>query len=147
MSQWRAAHRRRAFIDTSAYFPIANRFDADHSVARAVLARLASERWRLTTTNFVLAELHALVLKRLGRAEALRTLETIDRGSTRVERVGEDDERRARQILVQYDDKDFSLTDATSFAVMERLGINAAFAFDRHFAQYGFTSLVPPEHG
>jgi predicted nucleic acid-binding protein len=35
------------------------------------------------------------------------------------------------------------MTDAISFAVMERLHITRVFAFDRHFAQYGFTVLVP----
>ncbi len=44
--------------------------------------------------------------------------------------------------LYQYDDKDFSLTDATSFAVMERIRVPYAFTFDRHFAQYGFTVLT-----
>lgn len=34
-----------------------------------------------------------------------------------------------------------SRTDATSFAVMERLGLDRALAFDRHFTQYGFRSL------
>ena len=35
------------------------------------------------------------------------------------------------------------MTDAISFAVMERLHITRAFTFDRHFAQYGFTVLSP----
>jgi predicted nucleic acid-binding protein len=50
-------------------------------------------------------------------------------------------------IIYQYDDKDFSLTDATSFAVMERLRVPAAFTFDRHFAQYGFTVLTATSGG
>ena len=56
-------------------------------------------------------------------------------------RVGRADEERARAILNQYSDKDFSLTDATSFVVMERLGISDAFCFDRNFAQYRFNVL------
>jgi len=36
-----------------------------------------------------------------------------------------------------YDDKKFSYTDAASFVVMERFGIEAAFTFSGNFAQYG----------
>jgi len=50
--------------------------------------------------------------------------------------------QRAKAIIYQYDDKDFALTDATSFTVMERIRVPSAFTFDRHFAQYGFTVLT-----
>jgi predicted nucleic acid-binding protein len=53
------------------------------------------------------------------------------------------DERKARDLIARYDDKAFSLTDATSFAVMERLGIDHAFTFDRNFMQYGLATLAP----
>ena len=38
----------------------------------------------------------------------------------------------------RHDDKRYSLTDCISFTVMERLGIDGAFTFDRHFTQAGF---------
>ncbi|MHB8577630.1 MAG: type II toxin-antitoxin system VapC family toxin, partial [Dehalococcoidia bacterium] len=56
-------------------------------------------------------------------------------------RVTEGDEQRARDIIAQYSDKKFSYTDATSFAVMERLQIDMAFPLDRNFAQFGFIVL------
>ena len=33
------------------------------------------------------------------------------------------------------------MVDAISFVIMERMGITQAFAFDKHFAQYGFDVL------
>jgi predicted nucleic acid-binding protein len=35
------------------------------------------------------------------------------------------------------------LTDASSFAIMDRLGITRAFTFDANFSQYGLTVLTP----
>jgi predicted nucleic acid-binding protein len=130
-------------MDTSAYFALADPDERTHQTARAISRRLIGERWRLFTTNFVLAETHALLLRRLGRTMALRVLLDIDHSTTTIVRVGTADEHRAREILARYTDKDFSLTDATSFAVMERLDIVAAFSFDRDFTQYGFTALQP----
>ena len=54
----------------------------------------------------------------------------------------EADERRARAIIEQYQDEAFSYCDAVSFAVMERLDISEAIAFDEHFRQYGQFTLL-----
>lgn len=105
------------------------------------MRRLLEERWLVSTTNFLVAEAHALHLSRLGRDHAWAFLGGIERSGMTVLRIGEDDERRARAIIELYADKAFSLVDATSFAIMERLGIGYAFTFDRNFAQYGFPAL------
>lgn len=133
---------RRAFVDTSAYYALIDRRDANHSPAQSIATRLTTERYQQFTTDFVLAELHALLLARLGRGIAGRVLRDMDRSSTIITPVTTRDQRRAREILQQYDDKDFSLTDALSFAVMERLAIPNAFTFDHHFAQYGLSVLT-----
>jgi len=72
---------------------------------------------------------------------ATRFLRDMEHSPTTIVWVTPRDVQRARAIIYQYDDKDFSLTDATSFAVIERLRIPTAFSFDRHFAQYGLTVL------
>jgi predicted nucleic acid-binding protein len=41
----------------------------------------------------------------------------------------------------RHKDKDYSLTDCISFVVMKTLGMETAFAFDRHFVQAGFQKL------
>lgn len=134
---------RRVLVDTSAYFGLTNSRDNTHSVARKIALRLVADNRHLFTTNFILAETHALLLSRLGRTIAATVLADLDRSSGTIVRISVADEQRAREIIRQYHDKDFSLTDATSFAVMERLHIADAFAFDQHFAQFGFTMIGP----
>jgi uncharacterized protein len=133
---------RQALVDTSAYFALTYSRERVHAEALAIASKLQAERWRLFTTNFILAEIHALLLVRLNRVVAARVLRKIDNSSTTIVRVTVADEQRARQIIHQYQDKDFSLTDATSFAVMERLHSSHAFTFDRNFAQYGLAVLT-----
>lgn len=133
------------FTDTGGYFAFANRRDANHERASELMERLVRERRRQTTTNFVVAEVHALLLSRVNRQVAAAALQDIyDTSTITVVRVTATDEARAREIIFGYTDKAFSLTDATSFAVMERLGLTHALTFDRNFAQYGFTMLPAP---
>lgn len=76
---------------------------------------------------------------------ALATIQGIRSSpSVTVVRIRSRDEERALAILEQYTDNTFSLTDAASFAVMERLHVSEAFSLDHHFAQYGWT-VVPGE--
>jgi predicted nucleic acid-binding protein len=138
----RASPARRTLVDASAFFALLDNDDANHVQALTIRERLIAEGWRLFTTSFILAETHALLLNRLSQAIATRFLQEMEHSPTTLVWVTPADVERAKAIIYQYDDKDFSLTDATSFAVMERLRIPTAFTFDRHFAQYGYTVLT-----
>ena len=133
-----------AFVDTSAYYVLADRREANHVAAGAIAGQLADERRVLDTTNLILAETHALVLARFGQAVALRVLQETDNSEIRIARPKDADEQGGRAILVRYADKTFSLTDAISFSVMDRLSLADAFTFDQHFAQYGKHVLRAP---
>ena len=141
MSLFWSREARQVLIDTSAYYASANRRAENHTRALEIFAQLGSQRRLLYTTNFIVAEIHALLLRRLGRASAAAYIAGLYEGETGIVRVKRADEQRALEIITAHDDKDYSFTDATSFAVMERLRIGTAFTFDRHFAQYGFTVL------
>lgn len=128
----------RVFVDTSAIYALIDRDDAEHAAARSRLRALKKAKAEPILSNFIVAETQALLLARLGPAVARAWLA----GNVwHVERATEADETAARRIVLEYEDKTFSLTDAISFAVMERLGLKRAFTFDRHFVQYGMQAV------
>jgi predicted nucleic acid-binding protein len=43
----------------------------------------------------------------------------------------------------RHTDKEYLLTDVISFTVMTRLHLKTAFAFDKHFGQYGWQIFEP----
>ena len=132
---------RQIFIDTSAYFALADEEDKNHQAASGKMQQLIRERASFTTTNIGIAETHTLTLKRIGYKTALEVIERIYSSQIRIYRIREADEKKALDIIRKYTDKDFPFVDALSFAVMEKLHITQAFTFDKHFTQYGFTLL------
>ena len=134
--------RRGVLWDSSAILALLDADDADHERAVRVAQRIASERRPSFITNYIEAEAHALLLHNLGRALAL---EWLLRGGLPVLRVLPREEERAREILSRHADKDWSLCDAISFAVIELREVRTAFSFDRHFRQYGRFEILGPK--
>ena len=137
---------RQLFVDTSAYFALTDKRDANHEEAVRVIHQFIREHVELLTTNYIVAETHTLLLNHIGHTTALQVIEALYKSQTRIYRVREAEERKALDIIRLYTDKQFSLVDAISFATMERFHVTQAFAFDHHFAQYGF-SLLPATKG
>ena len=142
----RPRERRRVLVDTGAFHAFADASDAHHREAVAIFTGLRDRGDYLLTTSFIVAETHALLLNRLHRQAAVRFLQDTEEGTRiAVIWVTPNDVQAGRQIIYHHEDKQFTLTDVTSFAAMERLGISSAFTFDRHFAQYGFRVLTPDQ--
>ncbi len=132
------------FVDSGGFFALLAPEDQFHAYARMLFLQANNERWRLVTTNVVVIETHALLLARSrgGRRNALGFLDMMASDAYHIERIRKADEERAIALVRAHEDKDYSLCDALSFVVMERLGIAEAIAFDRHFRAYGrFTIL------
>ncbi len=126
--------RRGVLWDSSAVLALLDADDADHEHAVTVADRIASERRPSFITNYIEAEAHALLLRKLGRVIAREWLLT---GGLPVLHALPQEEERAKAILARHTDKDWSLCDAISFAVLESRGARTAFTFDHHFRQYG----------
>ncbi|MDW7738838.1 MAG: PIN domain-containing protein [Bacillota bacterium] len=129
---------RIIFTDTSAFAALFNIKDGYHNQAIKIFKKLSEQNAALVTTNIIRLETHALLLSKANRDLAMQFLEE---QSWHVEWVTFEDENNALKLLKKNNDKNYSLTDAVSFVVMNRLSLNEAFTFDRHFQQYGFKVL------
>lgn len=130
----------RLFVDTGAWFAYLNRADRDHEAVAGVL-----ERWesRLVTTDYVFDELVTLCRYRAGHPMACAAGEILrDQGVVLLVDVEERDRVAAWFRFVREEDKHYSFTDCTSFAVMRRLGLKMAAAVDEDFRRAGF-AVVP----
>lgn len=128
-------------VDTSAYYAVFDKSDKNHLKA---IKFLETNKSPLITSNLVVIEIVNLVNARRGHDEAVRIGKMFyEKGPASVINISVEDEKRAWHIFLKYSDKSFSLTDCTTFALMERLGLKKAVAFDIHFIQYGKISVLP----
>ena len=128
------------FVDTGAWYALVDSDDVDHKAAAAFLV---SNMVPLITTNFIFSETVTLIRYRIGHEAARSFGQKLKESSfVRVVTVTTADEERAWEIFCKYRDQDFSFVDCTSFAVIERIKLSAAFAFDRHFSVMKF-AVVP----
>lgn len=122
------------FVDTSAWYAAADSGDVSNSRARDILSRGEP----LLTTDHILIETWTLLRFRIHRTAAEAFWAGLRSGVARIELVGAADLQAAWTIGQTFPDQDFSLVDRTSFAVMERLGIQRAASFDDDFSVYRF---------
>ena len=124
------------FVDTSIWYAAADAGDAHRDTAQSLLAERAGT---LVTSDLVLAELWNLVTARTNHSVANRTVAAIASGVARIESTTAADFEAAQAMLAHYPDQAFSLTDRTSWALMERLAITQALAFyaDFRIHRYG----------
>lgn len=121
-------------MDTSAWYAAVDASDRNNARIKEIL--LAGER--LVSTDHVLAETWILLRHRLGRHVAEKHWEGLRSGVATIETVQSADLEVAWTIGQDYPDQDFSIVDRTSFAVMQRLGIERAATLDNDFAVFRY---------
>lgn len=123
-----------AYVDMSAFDAAADRGDASHERAKALLAAEDG----LVTSDHVLVETWTLLRHRLGRSSADRFWTGVRAGVASVETEGVVDLEAAWSIGEAFGDQDFSIVDRTSFAAMVRLGLGRVVTFDHDFSIFRF---------
>ena len=134
--------RSGIFVDTSAWYALANAGDRRHAVATKFLSQALSDYPELVSTNHVVGETYTLRICRAGHELACVFLRNLRRTKKlRMSFVSQETELEAYDLLERYSDHDFSFVDGTSFIAMKAQHISDCFGFDRHFAAAGFTLL------
>jgi uncharacterized protein len=130
------------FVDSSFWISIVARRETRHDAARALFERHAGSP--LVTSTDVRGETWTFLRYRYGHRAAVAFLDRLAAASnTRVAFVDERLHSEALRWVRARDERPYSFVDATSFALMRRLGIRDAFAFDGDFAAAGFVELRP----
>lgn len=133
----------KVFVDTAAWIALANADDELHTRADQIMSDLLTQKTRLVTTEFVLLEVaDALTAPNL-RANTIQFINRLQQAPIlRIIPPSEELLADGWTLYSQRLDKDWGLTDCTSFVVMLSEQITQAFTSDRHFEQAGFVKLL-----
>jgi uncharacterized protein len=130
----------KLLADTSGL--LATLWDDDARHRDAVEFGRRNPRARFVLTDLVVAELATRARVKVGAKPAVEFVRDLLR-SSRYELVLLDLDliQSAFTRMERFADKRLSLTDCVSFELMEKLGLRAAFTFDRDFRDCGFETV------
>lgn len=133
----------KVFVDTSFFVALLNSQDADHTTALVLQAELASKQISKLTSAYILLELCDGLSKLWYRSLAIQTVELLKRDPTfHIIPASNEIWENAWHLFTAYQDKEWSLTDCTSFVLMRQFNLNHALTADKHFQQAGFRALL-----
>lgn len=125
------------YVDTSAFLAVLDADDRFHQQAAAVWEELLRAAARLVCSSYVIVETCALVQHRLGM-DALRAFHEDVYPVVNVYWVDSVLHGAAMDAVLTAGKRRLGIVDCVSFALMRRVGIKKAFAFDAHFKEQGF---------
>jgi predicted nucleic acid-binding protein len=133
------------YVDTSGWASLADVSEPFYEKAKEIYAAAIQNRRRLVTTNYVLAELVALMTSPM-RFHRPRIVEFINgiKQSTFFDiiHIDKDFDAKSWNLLSNRADKNWSLVDCSSFVLMQENNILEALTTDHHFEQAGFVRLL-----
>ncbi len=130
------------FADASYWIALHNPNDSLHDKAAATSRSLRNTG---ITSDWVLTELLNDFSKRGPRQRSLAStsVEMLLIGQeVTVERQSPESFAAALKFYRERPDKSWSMTDCSSFLILERYGIDSALTYDRRFEQAGFKALL-----
>jgi hypothetical protein len=133
----------KVFIDTSFFIALLNSNDGDHPQAVALQIQLTAAKVYKTTSEYVLLELGDGLSRLRFRHLASQLISFVDQDSS-FEVIPSSTQlfRQSLALFNERPDKEWGLTDCSSFAIMRELNLDVALTADHHFQQAGFRALL-----
>jgi len=121
-------------LDTSGILALLDRGERDHANAHQALNQHKGTRY---TTDFVLAEVDYLILKRLGVQAERAFIAQILSGAIKRQPLQDEDIETAAALIDKYRDQELGLTDATLASLALRTRTKEILTLDqRHFSMF-----------
>ncbi len=128
------------FVDSFAWIATINKSDNYHEISLRILEELLNKQAKLITTNYVLIETINALSKREFRKTVIEFIDKLEKSpSVQIVKITDEIYNNAWTLYQQRIDKDWGITDCTSFEVMKVFNIKKAFTNDKHFDQAGYS--------
>jgi predicted nucleic acid-binding protein len=137
--------KQALFVDTSGWANYLIKTEPFYTETSQLFNQCFKNKTELVTSNYVLAELIALLHSplRISKSQQIKIMDAIKTVSwVSVIHIDQATEQRAYQFWKSRPDKNWSLVDCSSFVLMQDEVITKAITSDHHFEQAGFIQLL-----
>jgi len=127
------------FIDTCAFIALVDLSDEFHSIASDLFTK-ASESEKFFTSNYVILETIFLMQRELGLS-AVNDFKKFMLPAINIIWVDEKIHNNCLNNLIAAEKRKISLTDYSSFYILDNFNIDKVFTFDKHFKEKDYKFL------
>ncbi|MCL6087858.1 MAG: PIN domain-containing protein [Actinobacteria bacterium] len=128
------------FIDTSAFIALINLSDEFHSIASDLFTKATEDDEKFFTSNYVILETIFLLQREIGLS-AVNDFKKSMLPIINIIWVDEKIHNDCLNNLIAAEKRKISLTDYSSFYILDNYKIDMVFTFDKHFKEKDYKFL------
>lgn len=133
----------QVFADSFPWIALANTRDNYHKRVAGLMGELFEQQTTLVTTSYILLETINALSKAAHRKAVIELIRRIEMSDhVVVVKIMENIYHAAWKNYIRASDKEWGITDCTSFEIMKMFKITKAITKDHHFEQAGFKLLI-----
>ena len=128
------------FIDTCAFFALINHDDEFYPVASDLFTKAAENDEKFFTSNYVILETIFLLQREIG-LEPVNDFKKFILPAINIIWIDEKIHNNCLNNLIAAEKRKISLTDYSSFYILDNFKIDSVFTFDKHFKEKNYKFL------